>query len=172
LLEDTLAQPLKAPVVWWMGIRPLLAAMLMESGEYGKARTVLHWPRAGRDPEVEAPDSGLVRVFRERLAACLAEDTPEGIMPEAPASTGRDTPPFPALNRLLEKQRARAFASTDTSWPRLEELPIPRCRNASACASCTCRKYCFVDEWHRLALTLRAIAHPLGTQGLLNLLSP
>lgn len=162
---------LHAPIIYWIGFRPLLTAMLIESGEYAKARTVLNWPRTTCEPEPEAPDSGSVRAFRELLAAYLAAGVPDALMPAAPGDTGCSTLPTTAFPRLLEKQRGYAIGSTETFRRRFEGLPIPRCLSVYACPSCTCRKYCFLDNWYRLALTLRAAARPAGSQGLLEVVS-
>ena len=172
LLEVDFEQnALDAPVIYWMGFRPVVASMLIESGEYAKALTVLNWPRSTLENDPDVPDCGAVRRFCELLEAqcrCRPESWPEARVPEKPQE---DPSADPSFHRLSAEQRRGASGLAETSRRRFQQLPIPRCLSVYACPSCSCRKYCFVDDWYRLARTLRSAVSPADPQDLLRMLA-
>jgi ribosomal protein S12 methylthiotransferase accessory factor YcaO len=144
---------LQAPVAACMGLRPLLALMLLETGGCAEARVIGSWRPTS--PTAVAPTVSL-----DSVATWL--------------------PVYARTRRAwTDEERLRAaFARAFGREPQAggtdglhEVLPVPACVSVYACPSCPCRRYCRLDEWYRLARRLRAGAVEVRQESLIPLLT-
>jgi hypothetical protein len=146
------ATVLRAPVVAAFDLRTLVVLMLLESGRLEQARVMMGWRPVGvRDKN--SPES--VRASLSSYAASRG----------GAVSADRLAVEF---ERVFG--RPHTGSDQDGSAP-TRPLPVPRCQSVYACPSCPCRPYCRVDEWHRLARSLRAHARVIRQEDLLDRLT-
>ena len=151
-LEKTfLRDVLAAPIGRWIGLRPLVATMLLESGDAGRARELLDRPAPTR-PDLLGDQT--LRPWREAL-------------PDWIAGYRRLRGPRLDSARLADGLRALDGTSpeqaTNDHGP---TLAVPRCLNVYCCPSCPCRTWCHLDEWYRLSAALRGAIRPVDTPAL------
>jgi hypothetical protein len=150
---------LRAPVAACVGLRPLLALMLLESGLEEEACVVLDWPPIA-EPSAADPSS---REAVRRLLPAYAEARRGAV------SAGRLAS---ALQRACGGGEAAAAEPACLAEPgAAEPLLLPRCASVYDCPSCPCRRYCLMDAWYRAARRLRERASNVDNASLLAVIS-
>jgi len=142
---------LHAPVVsnFVVSLRTLVILMLVETGKIEEARVLM----ASRP--IGARDTSTEESVRATLSAYLA-----------------------TRGNAVDAGRLRADLETVIGGPLTNEeeappkpLPLPRCECVYSCPTCPTRRYCRLDEWHRLARHLRAQAQIVRQEAVLDRLA-
>ncbi len=150
---------LRAPVAACVGLRPLLALMLLEAGWGDKARIVLEWPPISEALEAEPPGRRTV----ERLLPAYVQARRGAVSAARLACE---------LARAFDDpQAAPATPGNQHDQPAAAPLLLPRCATVYDCPSCPCRRYCRLDEWYHLARRMRERAAEIDQASLLHVLA-
>lgn len=155
----------RVPVFSWLDPRWLLAFMLIEAEEYGKAALVLDQTLPGYAGEALAPAPPaadvLSRYCRLKAAGERDRDARRHLRKEFGGSVPGDR-----LDNLVKKNYAGFFNPAAAGW-KFEGLPIPRCHDRNACRQCPCRDGCFRGKWHELRSSLKDRAREMDQSGIL-----
>ncbi len=153
----------RVPVFSWLDPRWLLAFMLVEAKEYGKAAAVLDQALPGYTGEALAPEPPAADVFSRycRLKAARDRDILRRLREEFGGSVSADR-----LKNLLNENYA-GFVNQDAKGRKFAGLPIPRCTDRNACRRCPCRNGCFRGKWRELRASWKERAREMDQSGIL-----
>jgi ribosomal protein S12 methylthiotransferase accessory factor YcaO len=177
LEKDFVRLWLRAPILHWMGMRPLLAFMLIASGQYEKAQVVLSWRFPLRyEPGVVFPTPRLAAKFRALLGDFCdlrRRQVPDGVIADQLQAKYRGSR-FGRGVRALMAGDFHGFITGEEARAgnTFGRLPIPHCMNLDQCAGCPQSGGCFLDGWRKVALNFRRVARGRAPDSLLNLLTP